>query len=250
MKILNLKMYADRSFLNNYQGVFQRDGFYGGNQNAPKKNPQKYAGIIRRYYPEYNDEQIKNLMEKLSSEGCGYVALVNMIFLHYIGKESLYKETFGLFMYTPSGELNFNDVLVDFYCDMDNRNPFLWFSYLDHTEDKSEVLGYGTTKDNSKWRFEQYMKKHGLKVKVNPIHVTLKNYEKKSKYGPIMVSVNPTTLYDKYGTVASDSKGGHTMTVIGTTENGLIRVSSWGKEYFIKPGSYSGYEYYQQVLFL
>ena len=67
--------------------------------------------------------------------------------------------------------------------------------------------------------------------------------------GPVMVSVRPNVLYDITGKKTYESKAGHTMSVTGTLDNGLIRVSSWGKEYYVKHGSYSAYEYYQQVIY-
>ena len=39
------------------------------------------------------------------------------------------------------------------------------------------------------------------------------------------------------------------MSVTGLANNGLIKVSSSGSECYIKHGSYSKLEYYQQILF-
>ncbi len=240
---------VDRGFQDNYKYIFAKNGLYGGNQNTPKQEPDKYKDIVRRYYRDYTDSQIAERLALLSREGCGYVALVNSIFLRFYGKEEQFYSAFGLPMYDVNRNLNYNDLLVDFYCATDNHKHFLWFDYLDEKEDKPYPNGYGTDIDNSEWRFEQYMKKRGIAVELNPIKLQPKDIEKRSKNGPIIVSVRPTVLYDIEGNIVHDAQGGHTMSVVSACDNGLVKVSSWGKEYYVKHGAYTGYEYYQQVIF-
>ncbi len=233
----------------NYKSVFDEKGLFGGSQLLPPKEPLKYADILKKYNKYRSDEQMAELLELFSSEGCGYVALVNTIFLYFHGHEEAFQKTFGYAMYDSEGKPDFSRLAVDFYCATDNHNQFLLFDYVDPNEDKAYKNGYGTTIDSTKWRFEQFLKKHGIRARLNPIKVKPKDIEKRLEKGPIIVSVRPNVLYDRAGNVVNDSKAGHTMSVVGVTDNGLVRVSSWGKEYFVKSGSYEKYEYYQQVIF-
>lgn len=234
----------------NYKYIFDSDGLYGGSQNLPKQDPIRYFDILKKYNKNCTYEQLVEKLTLLSTEGCGYVALVNSIFLRFYGQEEQFGDVFGFSMYDADGKLNFNDLLVDFYFATDNHNRFLGFDYYDSKEDKNYEKGYGTTLETSKWRFEQYMKKHGIRVKLELIKPRLYNIEEQLLKGPITVSVNPTCLYDVEGNLIHDAKGGHTMSVVGVSNKGYVKVSSWGREYYVKMGSYSKYEYYQQVLFL
>lgn len=40
----------DKGFRENYQYIFAQDGMYGGDQNMPKRDPERYKEIVRRYY--------------------------------------------------------------------------------------------------------------------------------------------------------------------------------------------------------
>ena len=233
----------------NYRYVFDPEGLYGGNQLVPERDPGKYAHIVRSYF-NCTDDDIAALLRRLSDEGCGYVALVNSIFLRYYGCEEEFRESFHYPMFTPEGRLNFNDLLVDLYCATDNHNELLFgIDSIDHLEDRRLKKGYGTTMESLDWRFELYMRKHRIPAKLITLADKTIDVEKNLPLGPVLVSIRPTTLYDIDGKVVKDVKGGHTMNVTGAAENGLIRVSSWGKEFYVKHGSYKGYEYYQQILF-
>ncbi len=235
--------------LKNYECVFREKGFFGGDQRLPEKEPLKYIDILKKYDKYSSDEQAADFLKAFSSEGCGYVALVNSIFLYFFGHEEAFRKTFGYDMYDEAGNMNFNQLALDFYCATDNHNRFLLFDYIDPYEDKPNKPGYGTTIETSKWRFERYMKKHGIHAKLMPFRIKVDDIEKRLKKGPIIVSVRPTILYDRNGNTIEETKGGHTMSVVGVSENGLVRVSSWGKEYYVKSGTYAQYEYYQQVFF-
>ena len=236
-------------FLDNYKYVFDPAGLYGGNQNTPKDDSRRFESIVKKYHSEYTETDVNKCLRMLSKEGCGYVALVNSIFLKFYGEEEHFEKIFGYPMHLPDGRLNFDELLVDFYCATDNHNGFLGFDFVDRNEDAKYENGYGTTIDSTEWRFETYMKKHGIKVSLKPIRTKPETLSKLLEKGPVMVSVRPNVLYDINGKKTYESKVGHTMSVTGVADNGLIRVSSWGKEYYIKHGSYSAYEYYQQVIY-
>ncbi len=235
--------------LESYGFVFDEKGPFGGSQLLPEKDPLKYVHILKKHKKYRSDEQAANFLKRLASEGCGYVALVNTIFLHFYGHEEEFQKAFGYSMLDPEGKPNFNELAVDFYCTTDNHNRFLMFDYIDPNEDMPYEDGYGTTKESSKYRFEHYMKKHGIRARLNPIRLKPRDIEMCLEKGPIIVSVRPMTLYDINGKAVQKTKNGHTMSVVGITESGLVRVSSWGKEFFVKTGTYERYEYYQQVVF-
>lgn len=239
----------DKGFRKNYEHVFKKNGFYGGNQNSPKNDPKRYARIVRKYFKDYTDEQVSELLIKLSNEGCGYVALVNTIFLRFLDDSTAFEKAFGYPMYTDSGALNFNDLIVDFYCATDNHVKHLWFDTVDKKEDDGYPNGYGTDNDKRKWRFETYMNKHGINVDVRNINPSLSEIDSYMNSGPLMIAISPTFLYDLDGNRVKSIEGGHSMLVTGVMLNNLIRVSSWGEVYYVKSGSYLGYETYQQVIY-
>ena len=239
----------DRSFRDNYKYVFDAEGQYGGNQNDPAADPLKYAHVVRKYHPGFPDEQIKAKLNLLKTEGCGYVALINTLFLRFYGEEEKFRELFGYPMFTPGGKLNFNELIVDFYCATDNHNKWLWFDSINPYEDSTYKNGYGTNVESREWRFESYMKKHGISVDVEHVLVIPQTVEDVLKQHPLIVAVRPEKLYDKDGKLVESSDNGHAMTVTGIADNGLIRVSSWGKEYYIRHGEYSEHENYQVVIY-
>lgn len=220
-----------KGFLENYQYVFDPSGLYGGYQGSPQEDYDRYESIVRKYHHEYASFEINNVLRMLA------------------GEEERFEEIFGYPMCLPNGKLNFYDLLVDFYCATDNHNRFLWFDRVDPKEDENCEKGHGNTVSSIEWRFETYMKKHGVSVSVKQIRVIPEQLPKILEKGPVIVSISPTVLYDKRGLRRYKANGGHCMSVTGLADNGLIRVSSSGREYYIKHGSYSELEYYQQILF-
>lgn len=216
---------------------FDGKGQYGGNQGSPQNHADDMRDIVRKYYPDMSDKEVDDYLKKLNSEGCGYVAMINTIFGQFNGKEEEFEKTFGFPMYDKNGELNYDALVTDFYSATDNHNRFLLFwDRNDPNEDESVTVGSGTTMGEREYRFEKYMKDHGIHVNVkNNVNVTPDNYSKMSKKGDIVIAIHPCALYDKNGNKVVDSDGGHAMTVTGVTDDGMYRVSSWGKEYYVKP---------------
>lgn len=240
---------AGRSYKENYEFVFDPQGEYGGSQRKPVTSPLEYLHIVRKYHPGFTEEQVTKCLTMLKTEGCGYVAMINTVFLRFYGQEEEFKKHFGYPMYTNDGRLNFNELIVDFYCAMDNHKRFLWFDMEDPTEDAKFEKGFGTVVESREWRFEKYMKDHGVPVNVKTVKADPGKVEGLMEKGPLVVAVKPVALYDKDGKEVYSSPAGHAMTITGAGDNGLIRVSSWGEEYYIKPGTYSAYENYQQIIY-
>jgi hypothetical protein len=236
-------------FLENYKYVFDPDRLYGCSQIAPYANPLWYKGIVRKYYSEYTDSDTVKRIHRLKTEGCGYSALINTVFIRFYREKDRFEKLFGYPMFRSDGMLNFDELLVDYYFAMDNHNGFLWFDRFNPKEDDKYVSGKGTSVFSRDWRFETYMKKHGVSVDVKPIKASPEKLPEILEKGPVIVSINPTVLYDKNGEKMFEGKGGHCISVTGVSDNNLIRVSSWGREYYIKHGSYSIFESYQQVIY-
>nr|MCR4647912.1 hypothetical protein [Lachnospiraceae bacterium] len=150
----------------NYKYIFDSNGLNGASQRRPESDPSKYADIVRKYHKDFTDDEVKKCLHMLRTEGCGYAALVNTVFLRFFGEEEQFQKIFGYPMYTSDGKLNFDDLLVDFYCATDNHYGLFGFDLVDKKEDEKYEKGYGTTLESSEWRFETYMKKHGVSVDV------------------------------------------------------------------------------------
>lgn len=205
--------------------AYDEDGRYGGSQTAPlavfleekDETYQELCEIIRSHYPQYSDRQMEKLVRDLELEGCGYVALANTLFGQYVGREEQFAEIFGFPMYSSSGELNTDLLVMDLYC----------------SEDDPEKTG--TTREEREEIWETYLKKHGVPVDVRTVEVTADSYEELSWEGELIVGISPCVLFDSGGNKVLEAEGGHAVTVTGVTEDGMFRVSSWGMEYYIRP---------------
>lgn len=244
-------------YLNSHAGgkniTYDDRGRYGGDQGRPAKigkteeQYDKIVEIIRNYYPDYTDKDIEKYLKKLNSEGCGYVALINTIFNQYAGRADEFEKAFGFPMYDENGELNFDLLLVDFYSAMDNHNSFLGIDYYDRNEDASAVKGFGTTMESREYRWEKYLHDRGIQTDVHDITVTPDNYNQVAQDGEIIISMSPVVLYDENGKCVFKADAGHAMTITGVTEDGMYKVTSWGKEYYIKPDGQYDRMNFQQV---
>ena len=232
---------------------------YGGNQSGPtsdKAHFDDYAKLVRKYHSKMSKQEIEDYLVKLEDEGCGYIAIANTIFGQYAGKEKEFEKTFGFPMYDEDGRPNINMLVVDFYSATDNHNKgFLGIDTVNNNEDSSSTDGGGTTREKREYRWEMYMKDHGVDVNVHNIQkVTPDNYNKIAKNGEIVVGISPLRLYDSSTPrqLVDDRDGGHAMTVTGVTEDGYLKVSSWGEDYYINPNDPAfnqGHIQFQQVTY-
>ncbi|MCI9613546.1 MAG: hypothetical protein HFG93_00095 [Dorea sp.] len=229
----------------------------GGDQNAPYRLWQRGFDSDRAYmrelihsyeeYADYTDEEIEELLMKLNSEGCGYVAFANIIVDEYRRKDEEFKQIFGypLFLENVNGYtyVDYNRLILDIYCAVDNHKKVknLWQEYdiYDENEDISPVSGRGTTPEDRIYRFERYMDSHDVPVRIEniecaPDEVYQRCREEAERGNRVIISTCPVRLEDKEGEPAQ-MDGGHAMTVTGLTSDGRIEVSSWGEKYYISP---------------
>ena len=163
--------------------AFDDVGSYGGNQGAPVKNYKSDSSkrdllneIVRKYHPDYTDKEVEKLLSELNMEGCGYVALINTLFVQYLGREDRFMEVFGFPMYDNNGELNYDALVTDLYCSKDDPNMS------------------GTTRASREPIWESYLKEHNITVDVKNVNVTAENFEELSKGGQIIVGLGPCIL--------------------------------------------------------
>ena len=76
--------------------------------------------LIKKNFLLDQQKRIK-LFEKIKSEGCGYVAMVNAIFVQYHGDADAFERDFGFPMYDENGEYNFDRLLLDIYAETDDK---------------------------------------------------------------------------------------------------------------------------------
>ena len=116
-------------------GVFDSKGGFGGDQGDMEHNQSGFKFLwwrffengelfdaVRTYpgYENYTDDQIAELFKEINSEGCGYVAMANSIFMQFESDPAAFERTFGFPMYDKDGEFNFNRLILDFYCTTDD----------------------------------------------------------------------------------------------------------------------------------
>lgn len=240
-------------------GVRMAMGFgdKGGEQNGPytlwrrgmASDREEIREVVRGYeeYADYSDEEIEDLLVKLNSEGCGYVAFANIIVDEYRRKEDEFEDTFGfpLFLENRSGTtyVNYNRLILDLYCASDNHRRVwnMWQNHdvYDEEEDPSATVGWGTTMDDRVYRFERYMSGYGRNVKIRNIKCDVsevyRKCEEEARQGNrVIISTCPVRMEDAKGEPVQ-MDGGHAMVVTGLADDGRIEVSSWGELYYISP---------------
>lgn len=114
----------------------KRNGTYGADQGDMAKNKkglwffgfrwfedEDLYAYIRQHsrYQNYSQTEIAALMDQINFEGCGYIAIVNNIFVEYEGREAEFERIFGFPMYNKDGKANYDYLIVDFYANTDDQ---------------------------------------------------------------------------------------------------------------------------------
>lgn len=232
--------------------VFDDEGGYGGNQNVNSDMSEDIrsaakAMISQKYHRELiSDEEFDIFLKRLGSEGCGYVALINTICVHFENREQEFLQKFGYPLYAENGDFNFDYLLLDLYSSMDNYDPNTHqrnyqMDYKEKDDGSKDIYnfwqdttGKGTTVGERKYYIEHFLGAHNIKVlHRNYANVTLTNFEKLTKQGwQIIVSLHNGKIY-RNGYEEFVER--HAMQVTGVTDDGKFIVSSWGKQYCFDP---------------
>ena len=281
--------------------VFDNIGSYGGDQGDMYRQTGRYFFSrvfsynkelfeAARSYPQfknYTNREISDLFGYIASEGCGYVAAVNSIFVHFKDDAERFQKLFGFSMIGTGGDYNFNRLLLDFHAITDNK-IFLDYPYGAESLIVKTLLNYRGLKKAFLMRFGTsiFDEKSEAAISLYAAQAILDKYENDSVFTlDEETGVNPFTLsnrllfyLDQHGITSTAEckdqltiseinqqlaakktiiisahgfslysteedlatkhpdfidKGGHAMTVVGTTNKDDCIVSSWGKMYYL-----------------
>lgn len=238
--------------------VFDDDGSYGGDQGAARfldensEEREKIEEIIKRNLADCdipNDMNFSKYLQKMNTEGCGYVALANSVFVYYQGREQDFENAFGYSMYNKKGDLNYNLLIADIYSSMDNRSGGKYDKYADYNSaidgDKenydpwNDASGRGSDPDNYQEYLDSFMFDKGVNSKVTFLGTDTMNADELKDHTTnresVLLGFFDGNIYYENGKVAQYIDGGHGMIVTGITEDGKYIVSSWGGKYIIDP---------------
>ena len=114
----------------------KENGTYGpdqGNMNQNKKGIE-FLGFqwfedeeLYNYIREHENcknlssTEIAKLIKQIAIEGCGYVTLVNNIYMKYEGHEEEFEKIFEFPMYDNKGKANYDYLLADLYINTDDK---------------------------------------------------------------------------------------------------------------------------------
>ena len=182
---------------------------------------------------------------------CGYISASNGIFSNYIGREDEFQETFGFPMYTINSvtgivdynyeklELQFfNYVNGDKIKDIIKSDDYVFANgRVEDTKGNVIYLGYDM-KD-----YENFLKDRGVNCQTQTIPIVTNrtnqnekgiNKELRRAYldnDCIILTAGGYDLYDENGNLFYEGGGGHSMQLVGFTDDGKPIVSSWGRKF-------------------
>lgn len=210
--------------------LFDDEGDYGGNQGKMaddyEKNAVRRAELLedlREYFPDMTDNDALAYLKRLNGVGCGYVALVNTIFMQFEGDPQGFEDTFGFSMY-KDGDLDYDRLILDLYVTTDVAN----------INDQPDGMPDGTVASSRNEILNNYLNEKGIYATTDyNVDVNYDTYrEINANGGKVVISFRHGNMYDAQGN-AHYIDGGHAMVVTGVTSDGKYIVSSWGKEYYI-----------------
>ena len=192
---------------------------FGGDQSVLAKSyKNKYVNdILNKYFPGATQEDKISYLFGARNSACGNVAISNLVFKKFEGKEENFYKTFGYPMYEIKYDSETNGLAIDY-----NYEPLIMDLYCH--ENPNIKFTDGTDKKRIK-SMESY-----LKEKYN---VSLGGY-----YRPyVYYGERGFTLYkiDEPSDIKTFSRyAGHAMIAVGKTKDGKIIVSSWGEKYILE----------------
>lgn len=228
---------------------------------------------MERYYPrsafETDDDYwyfIGRYFNIIAETGCGYSASINTIFKEYEGKEDEFRDIFGFDMYDTdnvTGKINFNYELMFLkyfnYCNagkytLKEMGDSAGVSIKDDYKEPASL-----TSANIK-NFDDFLKKEfGVKCKIKKCKIpdsVDKNDEGINNYLHQQFDENDYIeycgtgweLYTMDGKLDDGRGTGHSLTIVGFTDDNYPIVSSWGKKYVLhikSDGEESDYRIYK-----
>ena len=243
-------------------------GYYGGDQGGPLRLWQLGNAVdrdmIRRVvrkndrFRDLSEEHLVSLLKRLKTEGCGYTALMNTVFLDYWDRPDTYREIFGFPMFQGEKPL-YSYLILDFYAATDNmyyaEDGAFEFPYEDYSPGKdgpifrydprADETGNGTEQYQRRTRFLHYMREHGLEASYETRGVlslfgkraTPQECLRRMENGEYVIL---TVKSPRKGQPLADAgegeyllQGEHVMLITGVESGERLCVSSWGRKYYI-----------------
>ncbi len=223
------------------------------------KKCEKLISIIKKYYPNATDTEIKNIVKSCASSGCAFMAMANSFITYMNGLpngEELFREKMGYDLYTQDGNnKSFNTELLALDLFMDGNISVNKESSIDDFVKNASGIS------NMLYKFiaEDFFAKRGIKATPEIINATANTMTTKLVQGYLNDSNNflilcaqdfdLQNLSSTTGELTSDGAlanakiegnitkgvGNHAMSVVEVLDDGSIIVSSWGKKYKFIP---------------
>ncbi len=174
----------------------------------------KYLTMVRHYKPGLDTPAVKELIEKLADEGCGYAALATTIVQHYADKEKAFFDKFKCEL-MQNGEYVTDLLMLDFYCMTDKENR-------------------GMTVEQMRERFEKYCNSYGIGIKLEVFDtMDVQKCENCLRTGYLLLFAGHFTMYYKKYHITSVN-GWHIMNICDVQPDGTLTAVTWGKKYTLK----------------
>lgn len=71
--------------------------------------------IVRKYYPDYSEDDISNLYSSLSKSGCTYATMANVIMDQLGNDDKTFEDYFGYSLSNSDGTINYDKLMVDIF---------------------------------------------------------------------------------------------------------------------------------------
>lgn len=175
---------------------------------------EKYMRLVRCYYPNTYNQELKELADKFADEGCGYASLATTMMLHFAEHPDKFKKHYGCEP-IQDGEYMTDAIMLDFYCMTDESNR-------------------GMSLQQMADRFQTYCSRYGIPMSMSTLgHVNADKFKDCTKTGYVLLFGSDVTMYyKKYQ--PSHVKGWHVMNVCDVDKDGVATVVSWGRKYTLK----------------
>lgn len=195
--------------------------------------------MIQAANPNYDwndNNKFGDFLVSLNSEGCGYVAAVNLLMNKYQNNPKGFKEKYG---YDMSDKNVYDKVLIDFYTKEKKQSELpipIIIPGFDGGAYAKSINHPGLFSEEIERALLDYQGIHGDndKVPVEKIDTNkISDYVKNGK------RVVVTTLIPDWANPPKSTTGEtfdmHSFTIVGVAENGDLKIESWGESYDMNP---------------
>lgn len=232
--------------------VFDDDGMKGGYQGSAyntmekldmnNSNTKEIYDMVLKHYGNTSIEGAREFLAAMRSNGCGYMAIVNSIFVEYEGRPEEFEKTFGFPMYR-NGDLNYDELMIDLYASTTKSK----ITPITNKDSPSYGYARGTSAGTEEEIMNNYLKDKNLSAEVSFVkteNTSFSDIEKRIRNGDKVIISDHSKgklkliKYDSHETYSygnSEKGTGHAMMIVGTTTDGKYIVSSWGDLYYLDP---------------